>query len=45
MPAISIWAAVQLSRSSGIHGLCSTDTTLVGGPMFPALPSRTRGPR
>src|SRR5207247_7039127 len=28
-PAISIWAAVQLSRSSIIHELCSTDTTLV----------------
>src|SRR6266478_1868060 len=32
MPAISIWAAVQLSRSSSIHGLCSTETTLVSSP-------------
>ena len=32
MPAISIWAAVQLSRSSIIHELCSTDTTLVSSP-------------
>jgi hypothetical protein len=32
MPAISIWAAVELSQSSSIHRLCSTDTTLVGRP-------------
>jgi hypothetical protein len=34
IPTISIWAAVKLSRVSRIHGLCSTDTTPVGGPMF-----------
>jgi hypothetical protein len=32
MPAISIWATVQLSRSNIIHELCSTDTTLVSSP-------------
>jgi ABC transporter substrate binding protein len=31
MPAISIWAAVQLSRSSSIHGLCLKDEGFVEG--------------
>jgi hypothetical protein len=44
MPAISIWAAVELSRSRRIHGLCSTGTTLVGGPMF-RPPGPHAGPR
>jgi hypothetical protein len=43
MPAISIWAAVELSHSSSIHGACSTDTTLVGSPCSgPAEPDARR---
>jgi len=34
IPPISIWTAIELSRLSHIHGLCSTETTPIATPMF-----------